>query len=676
MYDFKPPYFGAAYYPEAWDRSEIDADLERAVSHGLNCLRVAEFAWSTMEPEEGKYDFSLFREVVDKCKARGIAVIMCTPSATPPSWMEHKYPEIMAEVNGRRHVHGARRESCPTNPIFRKFCAGIVEAMAKEFANDENIIGWQIDNELVTMVGGTGCTCPDCVRDYHNYLEKRYGTIENLNDAWGNYVWSLNFNSFDEVDVYTKDVWMSPAQKAVWEQYKSTAYADFCHIQADILKKYVKVPVGTDMMPTHQLDISLTNSKLDIAQLNFYNGPREIPMWLDTYRTLFERKFWITETSANWNGSNKPAGNRRRGFCKANSLIGIALGGEAVLYWLFRSHRGGHEMAHGSVVDAWGRDMQTSPEIRALADDLSKLRLMINGTRLKKSGIAISFTNAGYIAEKHVSMGTPASYYVDYHTDMKKNIFEPISQMQYRPDMIAGNTDLTPYKLIISHRQYTLEEGDFLEKILPWVNAGGTWVVGPLTDCFTKDHAKYRNAPFGHLEEWANIRREFYAPVPATGSSIPQAGLTDVIFADGYTAHTLPMIYDAFVPGEGVRVLASYGEGGDDYLPGYAAITETKVGNGRIIVMGAQLDREAYARFISGVAAECGIAPVCEASDSVVTSILAGEYGEVFCAVESGFEEAYAVIPFESVDILNGKHFASGERVTLRGYECIFAKKV
>ena len=120
MYDFKPPYFGAAYYPEAWDRSEIDADLDRAVAHGLNCLRIAEFAWGTMEPEEGKYDFSLFREVVDKCKVRGISVIMCTPSATPPSWMEHKYPEVLAMINGKRLSHGERRKSCPTSLIFRK----------------------------------------------------------------------------------------------------------------------------------------------------------------------------------------------------------------------------------------------------------------------------------------------------------------------------------------------------------------------------------------------------------------------------------------------------------------------------------------------------------------------------------------------------------------------------
>ena len=53
MYDFKPPYHGSAYYPESWPREQIDEDLDIMLAHGLNAVRVAEFAWSTMEPEEG-----------------------------------------------------------------------------------------------------------------------------------------------------------------------------------------------------------------------------------------------------------------------------------------------------------------------------------------------------------------------------------------------------------------------------------------------------------------------------------------------------------------------------------------------------------------------------------------------------------------------------------------------
>ena len=57
MYDFKPPYFGVAYYPESWPREQIDEDLDLLIKHGLNTVRVAEFAWADMEPREGVYDF-------------------------------------------------------------------------------------------------------------------------------------------------------------------------------------------------------------------------------------------------------------------------------------------------------------------------------------------------------------------------------------------------------------------------------------------------------------------------------------------------------------------------------------------------------------------------------------------------------------------------------------------
>ena len=59
-------YFGAAYYPELWDKAEIDKDIKVMKEYGLNCMRVGEFAWSTMEKTEGVYDFSLFKYVADK----------------------------------------------------------------------------------------------------------------------------------------------------------------------------------------------------------------------------------------------------------------------------------------------------------------------------------------------------------------------------------------------------------------------------------------------------------------------------------------------------------------------------------------------------------------------------------------------------------------------------------
>lgn len=676
MYDFKPPYYGAAYYPEAWPREEIDADLDRAMAHGLNTLRVAEFAWSTMEPEEGKYDFSLFREVVDKCKARGISVIMCTPSATPPSWMEHKYPEVLMTAGELKATHGHRRRSCPTNPKFREFCDKIVEKMALEFQDDENIIGWQIDNEFSIMpaVGERkyGCTCRYCTNDFRKYLKEKYGTIEKLNDEWGNFTWSLNFSSFEEIVPFTGLLSLPAPQKFAWEEYKSHAYSDFCKAQADILHKYVKVPVGTDMMPTQQLNIPLTNKSLDIAQLNHYGGPAHVTFWLDVYRGIFDRPLWITETAAYYNGSQKPGGNKKKGFCRANTMMGFAFGGEAALYWLFRSHRAGHEMGHGAVVDAWGRDFQTSDEIRGISRELDLLAPMIRQNSVKKSGMAISFGHRPYVMDKYASMIVPE--FPDYAKDIRENIYDPLMHAHFHPDVIFPGADLSAYKLLISHRQLTLDEEGFTDRILPWVEQGGTWVVGPNSDIFTRHLAKHKNAPYGHLEDWANIRRAFVEPAPHPTNGMSPEILPTLRFADGTKAATNPMTYDALEAGEGVKVLATYED--NDYLPGYAAITETPVGKGRIIVLGAELAGEDYVKFISYIAAQCGIAPIAQGDANVVTTLLDGGYGQVFCAIEAKGDPGRITVPFDAENIVTGEGYRKGQVLDMQLYQCVFAKRI
>ena len=106
---YKKIYLGAAYYPEMWDESEIDKDIERCKELGINCLRMGEFAWGRMEPKEGEFDFGWLLRVVDKLYENGIYTVMCTPSATPPRWLLNKEPEtrrvmhdlIRADVSSR-----------------------------------------------------------------------------------------------------------------------------------------------------------------------------------------------------------------------------------------------------------------------------------------------------------------------------------------------------------------------------------------------------------------------------------------------------------------------------------------------------------------------------------------------------------------------------------------------
>ncbi|MBQ8174430.1 MAG: beta-galactosidase [Clostridia bacterium] len=668
-----PPYLGAAYYPEAWPREDIDTDLNRMQRQGLDTVRVAEFAWATMEPREGEYDFSLFREVVDKCKKRGMAVIMCTPSATPPKWMVRKYPTIMATVNGTRVSHGGRRDTCPTDPTYRELCRKINREMAREFGADENVIGWQLDNELIPQKDGFGCTCPTCTADFRRYLRSRYDTIEALNDAWGNFTWSLAYSDFEEIDPPDKTTGYCASLYIVWSAYKNEVYAELCREWADTLREFVTAPIGTDTMPIGWLDVEKTAASLDVMQLNHYSGPRKASFWFDFYRAMKDRPFWVTETSANHNDSQFPNGPRLPGFCRANTLLGFARGAEATLYWLFRAHRAGHEQAHGSLVDAWGREMQTADEVRSISSALTVLSPALRGTRVSHGGLATVMGGIPYYIRKYLPM---ASRLPEYH---EAQIHRLLSDAHFSADVVGTRADLSRYKMLVSIGQYTLDEDGFAERVYEWVKAGGTWVVGPLSDIATPDGTKYKHAPFGHLEDWCKVYRVYSVPAPHKedryAAFAPVGERTRIRLLNGKVVETAAVAYDAFRADDGSRVLGKYEKGGNEYIANYPAIVETKVGRGRIILMGAQLENAALTEFLAEVAEECGITPVAEADASVETVLREGEYGRVLCLVETAGAPGEATAPFTATDILTGKRVQAGEKIALSAYECLFLKE-
>jgi beta-galactosidase GanA len=61
---------------------------------GVNTVRIGEFAWSAMEPEEGNYQFEWMERVLSLLEKNGIKTIMCTMSRTPPPWVYKAYPSI------------------------------------------------------------------------------------------------------------------------------------------------------------------------------------------------------------------------------------------------------------------------------------------------------------------------------------------------------------------------------------------------------------------------------------------------------------------------------------------------------------------------------------------------------------------------------------------------------
>ncbi len=86
---------GASWYPEMWPPSAWADDVAKMAELGFNIVRLFEFAWHRMEPEEGRYDLDWARQVMDLCHRHGIAVMVGTPTAAPPAWLTSRYPDVL-----------------------------------------------------------------------------------------------------------------------------------------------------------------------------------------------------------------------------------------------------------------------------------------------------------------------------------------------------------------------------------------------------------------------------------------------------------------------------------------------------------------------------------------------------------------------------------------------------
>lgn len=77
---------------------------------GCNTFSVGIFAWTSYEPEEGKYDFGWLDRILDRMAEAGSRVALATPSGAKPAWMAKKYPEIRRVNSGDRlHAVGDGR---------------------------------------------------------------------------------------------------------------------------------------------------------------------------------------------------------------------------------------------------------------------------------------------------------------------------------------------------------------------------------------------------------------------------------------------------------------------------------------------------------------------------------------------------------------------------------------
>lgn len=357
------PMVAVDYYPEHWTPERVPTDLDLMRDAGVRAIRLAEFAWSRMEPTEGHYDFAWLDRVISQAAERGIRTIMCTPTATPPAWLCAKHPDIMGvEHDGRTKAFGHRRQYDPASPVYRRYAEGITRAVGEHFKDTDAVFAWQIDNELF---GNSPSYSASMRHAFQEWLRKEYSDISELNRRWGTAFWSQEYTDFTQIPLPAGDPGFSngeaahhPSLQLAFRRFRSQLWRDFTVSQKEILRG-----IKPSWIITTNAYLFLWGDAIDYAELF---ADLDVYAFDNYSRTLDEGAFYnnlaASITPHYWTLEQRSSSPRAQHLWPAPQpgmeelfTQTIDHGADLVSFFRFRQCRFGHEQDHGAVIPHDGR---------------------------------------------------------------------------------------------------------------------------------------------------------------------------------------------------------------------------------------------------------------------------------------------------------------------------------
>lgn len=582
-------YLSAAYYPELWPLEQIDTDLRLMREAGLNAVRMTEFAWSRMEPAEGAYDFEWLEIVLDKLHTAGMGAILGTPTPTPPAWLTEKHPEMLfINREGRQMTHGARRHYCYNAPVYREHSARITRELARRLGQHPAVIGWQTDNEFFCHV--QACYCPTCKTKFHAWLKARYGTIDQLNHAWGTHIWSEYYNHFSQIPLPVPTAAEhNPSLETAFLEFASESMVDFQEHQLEIIREYSDQPITHNGMPPfHRLDYDKLFENLDFASMDFYLPDQE--WWrafyeFDWMRRKCDAPFWMLETDPGWNGGKENSiGTAQPGFIKMKGLATYGFGGQGHSYWVWRQQRTGCEMLWGSLIYTWGQPTPRFGEVQEIAKACADVGEFLFAAPVPQAELAVHYSNRSHILTAVEPMSAGYHYFQNWFED----VYRPVLASGVFRDVIFESSAVDDYKVIFTAFMPIVDDA-LLAKMQAFVENGGTWIIGPMTGYRTADHTVPTEAALGALEKFIGVPVTHFFPMVNQNQKIRLN--TGKIVQGKYWGLSFREL-------NGAQSLGRYPDGpaGEQHF-GF----EKTIGSGKIILCGAALAADDQLDFIRGL---------------------------------------------------------------------------
>ena len=592
-----PVLYGAAYYWEYQPYERLDKDVELMRQAGLNVVRLGESSWGLWEPQDGRFEFAWMDRVVERMRKAGIRVIMGTPTYSVPAWLYHEHPEIAIKgLDGRTITFGPRQNVDLLNPAYRFYCERVIRKIAEHYRDNPAVIGYQVDNETAAR----GAANDDVQAGFVQHLQRKFGSVDEMNRAWGLNYWGQRLNDWTEIPPEAGII--NPGWKLEWQRYWQWMTTDFLSWQAGIVNKYKRPDqfVTQDLAdpPRAEVNELEISRSMDIMAENQYHPTQDrydglgSSMAGDYTRSLKRTNYLVTETNAQsigWDSTRQfPPYD---GQLRLDVYTHLASGANMVEYWHWSSLHYGQETYWKGVLAHDLEPDRAYAEVSRTAHELQRVGARIVDLK-RHNPVAVLYSSDS----SHGIDFMKFSDRVDYKW-MLHQVYAALYRENVGIDFVfPDQADLAQYKVIVAPLLYVASD-QLLGRLVEYVRSGGRLLL---------------TCKSGFANEYDTVRWTM-----APGPLRPAAGFRYQEFSS--LEHPLALRGDPFQAGaenrvtdwaellilEGAQPLAYYDH---PFFGKFPAVTMNRFGQGSLTYEGTVLSDALQQKIVQTVLKDAGLA--------------------------------------------------------------------
>lgn len=411
--------YGTQYYraptplPDEWE-----LDLQTIKSAGYTHIQLRP-QWRWHEAVRHRYQFDDIARLFELAEDNDLKVILKPMLETAPDWAFQELGGTRIGFNGiplTPFAHGAYYVGgwwpCFENARVRNAALEFVKALTTRFCDQSSLWLYDAWNEPRARPVES-CQCDSCQVSYREWLRRKFGTIDDLNDFYGK-----RWTSFESV--------MPPVsgddyvEMMLWRDWAAEAVAG--HVTAVIDQIREVDPVRQILFHRGTVDVvtdiiwdagdDIRNAQAGCDWYGYSCAVEFHPRNPQDQALVALQANWMRRVDTkNWCHEFYPrTGNWERGpeikHLKQQTLISIASGAKGFTWWQYRAERVGNETSGFGLVEVGGQSSVYSEYAEFLAGFLKEHGATIATSRTPKCPVALVYDRSSDMVSRMTIFGS------------------------------------------------------------------------------------------------------------------------------------------------------------------------------------------------------------------------------------------------------------------------------